>query len=184
VLTDAFGLVDKDFFLGAVQGATRFGVASGEYSTMDMSLLMRLNAWRKAIEVYLSHPFLGYGIGNVRIANYFTAKLGKPEDWTGFVDNQYLQIFAEAGTIAGIALILYVIHAVRTGLASYRQSLGTSLNVPAIGFLGGLMICVIGSCFWVITFDHELFALMILYIGLLIKIQKLTGGPATNELHN
>ena len=35
------------------------------------------------------------------------------------------------------------------------------------------MICVIGSSFWVITIDHELFALMILYIGVLINIQEL-----------
>ncbi len=181
VQTNVFGLVDSKFFLGALQGASRFGTTTGAYSTTDLSLLMRLNAWRKGIEIYLSHPIFGYGIGNVRFADYFTLKLGKPGEGVGYVDNQYLQIFAEAGTIAGIALIAYMVIAVKLGIKSLRSAEDSELYIPAVGLFGCLLICVIGSNFWVLTVDHELFALTILYIGLLMNILRLQVVPKHAE---
>ncbi len=153
-----------------LQRAFRFGTVPGEYSMEDLSLLMRLNAWRKGVEVFLGHPLLGIGVGNLRISDYFILRLGKPEEGIGYVDNQYLQMFAEAGIVAGIAFVWYVLHVFRIGITSFRKSIGTSLNIPAIGYFGCLMICLIGSGFWVITVEHELFALMILYIVLLLNI--------------
>ncbi len=120
--TDAFGLVDSKFFLGAIQGASRFGKAPGVYSMEDVSLFLRFRSWAKAIELYISHPFIGFGIGNVRIADYYAMRIGKAGEGVGYVDNQYLQIFAEAGTIAGIALIVYIIHSIKIGLKSFRES--------------------------------------------------------------
>lgn len=171
--TDLFGLVEKDLLRAAVDYAFRFGTIPGQRSLEDLSLFMRLNVWRHAINHFLSNPILGIGIGNLRFEDFFTGRLGKPAPGIGYVDNQYLQFFAEAGIVAGLAWMLYVYRALRMGARSLAQSAQTPLYAPAFGLYASLLIFAVGSLFWVITPHHELFALMILNIALLINIGRL-----------
>jgi O-antigen ligase len=120
----------------------------------------------------MNHPILGIGVGNFRI-DTFTQKLTNVAEGTAFVDNQYIQGFTEAGTIAGIAWIVFVVRAVQVGIKSVRSSVGSNLYVPAVGLFGSLLLLVIGSFFWVITPVHDVFCIMILYVGLLINILEL-----------
>jgi O-antigen ligase len=174
IQTNAFGLIDNHYFEAAIDTAFRFGFASGKRSNDNLSLLLRLNVWRVAIIQYLDHPFTGIGVGNLRISDYFSARFSKPAEGAGYIDNQYIQFFAEAGTIAGIAWILYVFQALRSGIRNIKRSIGSNLYAPAIGFFSCLLIFVIGGFFWVITPQHELFALMSLYVGLLFNIGEIT----------
>jgi O-antigen ligase len=173
IQTNAFGLIDNNYFKAAIDKAFRFGVAPGKRSIDNFSLLLRFNVWREAIIQYLNHPFTGIGVGNLRIADYISARLGKPTEGAGYIDNQYIQFFTEAGTIAGIAWILYIYQALLLGMRNIQRSIGSSLYAPAIGFFSCLLIFVIGGFFWVITPQHELFALMSLYVGLLFNIGEL-----------
>jgi len=179
--TDMFGVLRNNIFAGAMQGAFRFGQSQQEHSLNDFSLFLRFNAWRKAAELYITHPILGIGVGNVRFTDYITLKLGTPGEGVGYVDNQYLQVFAEAGTIAGIAWIMYVYRAVRTGIRGVRKSVDPHLHGLAVAFLGCLLIYVLGSCFWVISPEHESFAMMILYAGLSINVCTLVQGIEVKE---
>jgi len=173
IQTNAFGLIENNYFKAAIEKAFKFGVTSGKRSADNFSLLLRLNVWREAIKQYLSHPLTGIGVGNLRITDYLTARLGKPAEGVGYIDNQYIQFFAEAGTIAGIAWILYIYQALHLGIQNIKRTKDSSLYAPAIGFFSCLLIFVIGSFFWVITPQHELFALMGLYIGLMFNIGRL-----------
>jgi O-antigen ligase len=179
--TDAFGLIDSRFIIDAIRGAFRFGTSPTEKSATDLSMLLRLRAWNEGIIQYLSHPFSGIGAGNLRFIDYFTLRLGKPVEGAGYVDNQYIQFFAEIGTIGGIAWIAYITQAVRTGINSVRGAVGSNLFIPAFGSFGSVLIFVIGSFFWVVTPQHELFALIILYIGLLYRIKELTESRQPTE---
>jgi len=179
--TDLFGLLHNDFLAGAMQGAFRFGQSQQEHSLNDFSLFLRFNAWLKAVELFVTHPILGIGVGNVRFSSYITLKLGMPGEGVGYVDNQYLQVFAEAGAIAGIAWILYVYRAVRAGIKGVRSSTDPRLHGLAAAFLGCLLIYAVGSCFWVISPEHESFAFMILYAGLSINVCRLVHSHELKE---
>ncbi|MGD0037053.1 MAG: O-antigen ligase family protein [Bacteroidota bacterium] len=171
--TNFFGLIESDYFQGAVAGALRFGETKSDHSLKDASLFLRLGAWGKAVMLYINNPILGIGVGNFRI-DYFTLKLAKAGDKIGYVDSQYIQGFTEAGTIAGIAWIVFVFQAVRLSIKSVRLSVNSNLYVLALGFFGSLLLLVVGSFFWVITPVHDLFCLMILDVGLLYNIVELT----------
>ena len=179
-------IVDRNYFIIALDRAFRFGSTPGKRSVSDLALFMRMNVWRWAIVQYIYHPIMGIGIGNLRFANYFTPALVTPTAEAGWVDNQYIQFFAEAGTVAGIAWILYVSRAIRLGLKSVRRTVGSDLHAQAIGMFLSLLILVIGSFFWVITPQHELLAMMVLYIGLLYNIYDLNSGniPAMRTEQN
>jgi hypothetical protein len=174
IQTNVFGLVKGNLLEGILLSAFRFGPRLGVYSTTDMSMVARMNAWRFAIEQFLASPILGIGIGNLRFSNYFIIELGEPGPNTGFVDSQYIQGFAEMGIIGGTAWIVYIINAVRAGARSIRTATGTALRGEAFGLYGGLLVFVLGSFFWVVTPTHESFALLVLHIGLLVNIRRLT----------
>ncbi len=172
--TQAFGLVDNLYLQAAIEKAFKFGFASGKLNSDQMSILMRLNVWRSAIVQYLHHPLTGIGVGNLRVVDYFSARLGNPtEGIGGYIDNQYIQFFAEAGTFAGVAWIMYIVYSLSLGLRNIRTTVGTNLFPPAMGFFLSLLIFVIGGFFWVITPQHELFALMSLYVGILYNLGEL-----------
>jgi O-antigen ligase len=168
-MTNAFGFIEDRYFKAAINTAFKFGFAS-KSSADNISLFMRLNVWREAAIQYIHHPFTGIGVGNLRISNYFFARLGRPTEGMGYIDNQYIQFFTEIGTVAGIVWIIYLFQALQGGLQSVRRTAGTLLYAPAIGFFSCLLVFTIGSFFWVITSQHELFALLILYIALLSNI--------------
>lgn len=174
VQTNVFGLVKGNVLEGIFLSAFRFGPRLGVYSATDMSLLMRLNAWQFSINQFLANPLFGIGIGNLRFTNYVIIELGEPGPGVGFVDSQYIQGFAETGALGGIAWIVYVLNAVRTGARCVRTSAGTKLRGEAFGLYGSLLVFALGSFFWVVTPTHESFAMMILQIGLLVNIQRLT----------
>jgi O-antigen ligase len=156
--------------------------ASGKVNSDQLSIFMRLNVWRAALIQYLNHPLTGIGVGNLRVVDYFSARFGRAtEGLGGYVDNQYIQFFAEAGTFAGIAWIVYLWNAVGLGMRNIKNTLGTQLFPPAMGFCSSLLIFVIGSFFWVITPQHELFALLSLYVGVIYKIGDLAGQKKVDE---
>jgi len=60
--------------------------------------------------------------------------------------------------------------------AEHVKIVGSMLQAPATGFLGSFLIFAIGSLFWVVTPQHESFALMVLYSGMLFNIDTLRDG--------
>lgn len=168
IQTNMFGLVDNSLLRAALENAFRLSTEAGRLS--DLSLLLRLMVWGFSVGLFLSNPLLGIGVGGLRFADYYTLRLGRPEEGVGYVDNQYIQFFAEAGFAAGIGWVVFVYFALRRGIQSLRLSKGTSLQAVATGLLGSLLIFVIGSCFWVITPHHDLFAIMIMNIALLLNV--------------
>ena len=178
VETEAFGMVDKRVIEGALQRSFRFVGSQRNFQLEDLSIFMRANIWLLGVRLFLEHPLTGIGVGSLRIADYFTGRLGTLEEGMGYVDNQYLQFFAEGGIVAGIAWIAYITAGVVAGIQALRVSRGTRLHAAALGLFGSYLIFVIGSFFWVITPHHELFALMVLYTALLVNIRRVLAPKA------
>ncbi len=174
VVTDAFGLAERNLFQVALGGAFRWQVSEGQRPMEDLSLLMRFGAWDDALGLFAQNPLFGIGIANLRYTSYLTGTLGSPLDpGAGYVDNQYIQFFAEAGLIAGIAWIVYLGVALVLGRRASRLAAGGPLSGIALGLSGMLVVFVVGSFFWVVTPSHELFSLMVLAIALIASIVRL-----------
>lgn len=172
-VTDVFGLSEGQNIAVAVQSAFRFGSGSGDHSLQDISLMLRFNAWTHGVISFLDHPWLGVGVGNFRIDDYFVFRLGKPIAGAGFIDNQYLQFFVEAGAVAGIAWIVYSILSVRRGFMALRRLTGSRYFSLAFGLFGGLLVYLVGSFFWVVTPHHEPFLLLIIHVTMLFNLSRL-----------
>jgi O-antigen ligase len=173
--TDFFGLLKNDIVANVLANTFRLG-KPGQLSFEDLSLFMRFNVWYHAVVYFLQSPVLGVGMGNLRFSDMWTATLGPPGLMAGYVDNQYLQVFAEAGILAGVCWILYLARAVRAGMNAISSTSGTPLFGAAFGLYASLLVYVIGSFFWVVTPHHEIFALMVIEIGLLVSIVRLQKG--------
>ncbi|MGB2957376.1 MAG: O-antigen ligase family protein [Bacteroidota bacterium] len=174
IATDAFGLAQRNLFQAALGGAFRWQVSAGQRSMEDLSLLMRFGAWSHALGVFTQNPLFGIGVANLRFTSYLTGTLGSPLDPdAGFVDNQYIQFFAEAGLIAGIAWIVYLGAALVTGRRAVRLATGGPLGGVALGLSGAILVVALGSFFWVVTPSHELFSLLVLMIALLASVVRL-----------
>ncbi len=172
--TNVFGLVKANILEGILASAFRFGPRQGVYSVTDISLLMRMNAWGFAIEKFLQNPLFGIGVGNLRFTNYFVVELGAPGPDAGYVDNQYIQFFAEAGVVAGLAWIGYMGSAIFTGFRCIRSHALPSLRSLSFGLFASILVFVLGSFFWVLTPSHEMFAMLVLQIALLMNVDRLS----------
>jgi O-antigen ligase len=180
IATNAFGLAEGSLVDVVVRSSFRWQTTRGSAATEEISLLMRLNAWSHALALFVQHPLFGIGVGNLRIADYVTFTLARPMPDAGYIDNQTIQIFAEAGLFAGVAWLLFVINALKIGWSAVRRAARSNLAGPMHGLFGALVIFFLGSNFWVITPSHELFALLIIVIALLAagtRIQHVPSGP-------
>ena len=173
VQTNFFGIVDEEVVDIVLAKAFRFGVRGGEYSFIDLSLLIRFNVWFHGIKYFLSSPLTGVGVGNLRFDDYFTGHLAAPSEYSGYVDNQYIQGFAEMGIIGGVAWIVYVLRGIKTGRSAAMTTKNELLYPITVGLFGSVLILAVGSIFWVITPHHELFGILVLAFGLLFNISRM-----------
>ncbi|MEP7198444.1 MAG: O-antigen ligase family protein, partial [Chloroflexota bacterium] len=132
----AWDLLRADLFwfsvLGAPMGETRVtvlpGVAAAPASPPANSpapnVLADLNAdratlWRAALLMLAAHPLLGVGPGNYRLV--LGQYLNLPQwDTRLHANNMYLELFADAGLLGGVAFLLLVIAIVRAGWRTVR----------------------------------------------------------------
>lgn len=177
VATDGFGLVDSSTMEMALRQAFRWQQVSGERSGFDLSLLLRFQAWTNGIGIFLANPIFGIGAGNLRVGSYLPFILTAPRPSAGFIDNQFIHVFAESGVVAGAAWITYLVVALRRGHRAVGAGSGSLLDGVAHGLFGCLLIIVIGSGFWVVTPHHELFALLVMTIALLVRIGRMQTAP-------
>ncbi len=171
ISTNGFGLLNERWFDIVFKSAIGLNRPSGKTAFEDFSILLRFNVWKYSIEQTIIHPITGIGLGNLRFKDYINVRLGEPGEGVGYVDNQYIQFFAEAGVLAGIAWILFTIRAVQSGFVSISYFKGTKYEAVVRGLYGSLLILVIGSFFWVITPHHELFALFVIISVFLVRIE-------------
>ena len=171
--TDFLGFSTSGFLRGAVTRAFRYEAPSNRMSVGDMALYERLIVWSRGASLAVQNPLFGIGAGNLRFDNYLTAHLSAPTKDAGFVDNQYLNFFAEAGIVAGAAWIFFLAVAFRVGLESFRGSHGTRVHGEAYGLFQSLFVFAVGTVFWVLTAHHDAFSMMILEIALMYNIARL-----------
>ncbi len=107
-----FGQVER--FLGLVH------INLMEPNTQDFSTAERLAHWIAGINMYLTHPILGVGIGNYPDAypHYFISTFVTS---LGHAHNYYINIAAETGTIGLVIYLFFTIAIIVAGSSAIRQ---------------------------------------------------------------
>ena len=112
------------------------GISLTAPNAQDYSTAERLAHWIAGIQMYLTHPFLGVGIGNYPdvYANYYVTIFVNS---LGQAHNYYINIAAETGTIGLVVYLFFVIamlvvggRTVRRIGASYWQSKQRLPRIP------------------------------------------------------
>ncbi len=179
--TNFFGLIEENKLLTTIFSAFRFGKRVGEYSTDDISMLLRFSVWLHAFGIFLQNPLLGIGVGNLRFGSYFPPHLTAPREGVGYVDSQYIQFFVELGIVGGLVWLFYCFNSIKIGINALKLTKNTSLQAAAFGLFGSMLIFLIGGLFWTITPYHEFFAFLVLIISLLKCIERAAGNSSSDN---
>ncbi len=102
--------------------------------------VFRLNAWRWAVSIFLQHPLLGVGIGNIGLQPGAPLVAGVRElD----AESLALNVLAEMGVLGALAVGACFVGAFRLTLAGLRSSRGwldRSWNAGALAALVGVLV--------------------------------------------
>ncbi|MFZ5995737.1 MAG: O-antigen ligase family protein [Thermodesulfobacteriota bacterium] len=107
------------------------------HTKRDISYEWRLDTSRLALEMVRDHPLLGVGTGNylTEYHNYLHLRPSLSRYHYGWLNNSYLQIWAENGTI-GLLVFLFFLLAIFLGLlATYLKAVDLEMKTLSLGLL-------------------------------------------------
>ncbi len=112
-------------------------LASSRLTTLDVSAQNRLELWRQAGGIILSHPF-GIGWGNLR--QHLSPGMMSSVSWVQYPHNLLIEVFSESSWIAGTVLVIVLAKACR------RQTIGAQTPVE-MAMLGLLVFNLVSAMF-------------------------------------
>jgi O-antigen ligase len=129
----------------------------------NFALIERLAHWQAGWEMFLDNPILGVGAGNYPV-RYIDYSLPGWPDSLGHAHNFYLNMAAEAGLAASLALVWVLVSIMATARAAFRKSVGFSRGL-ALGLLGATVVFAVHS-----FFDNLLVNSMAIQIGVFLGL--------------
>ena len=107
-------------------------------NTSSIGYAMRLELWRQAVEVWWSSPLLGGGAGLYMAKTYALQPLGAHQPLDSYAHNVWLQILAEFGLFAALAVgVTFFLWAI--SLVRHRKSLAAADSV-LLFWVGALVV--------------------------------------------
>lgn len=129
------------------------------------SIFGRLRAFGQAVDVWQTSPVTGVGLGGFGVAVGQEISTGLP-----IVNNQYLELLAEAGLVGLLAFVLIMISIGAVFLRIWRQHPSVAY-LPAM--LGGLMAAWVGTLVQYNFFSTLAIIHIWVLIGLIVAIQSI-----------
>jgi O-antigen ligase len=140
----------------------------------NFALIERLAHWQAGWVMFLENPILGVGAGNYPV-RYIDYSLPGWPDSLGHAHNFYLNMAAEAGFAAALALIWVLASIMATARAAFRKSAGFSRGL-ALGLLGATVVFAVHS-----LFDNLLVNSMAIQIGVFLGLAIMLLDTASTE---
>jgi O-antigen ligase len=155
-----------------LQSAGAQGVAIGS-RLAGVGIEARLNLWYTSIDLFLQHPLLGIGYGN--LASYFVEAqaythaqhhdLPSMAAATHWSHNILIQFFAEGGILAGFALLALLTWIVRR--CWHILSLGNSIQSPYLPAIFSVTLVLIHGMVSISLYQGFFLCLFALYLAAL-----------------
>lgn len=165
--TGFLGSTSRSDLERAVGKSLQTGLSKSDDVLKYVSFLMRLSLWSRGFDLYLDHPVLGFGIGNLRFRNMMTGELGDPGDPdVGYVDNHYLNVLYETGVLGAIGWLWLMVVIYRRLTVSLQLSSEPEWRAVLLAIAGSLIILFLGGFFWVLTVVHEMTVMVAFLLGL------------------
>lgn len=165
---DVFTPSQAQIITSGTAQAFETGFGKGETLGKYVSVLMRVFIWIHGFSIYMQNPILGYGIGNLRIKNYFTGDLGDPSDpQVGYIDNHWLNVLYETGILGIIGWIWFALLVFKSCKKLIGVSIEPEWKMICFSLIGSMLIYLVGGMFWVLTVAHEMTAVIPFLIGLI-----------------
>jgi O-antigen ligase len=140
----------------------------------NFALIERLAHWQAGWEMFLENPLLGVGAGNYPV-RYIDYSLPGWPDSLGHAHNYYLNMAAEAGLGAALALIWVLGSLMITARAAFRASTGFSRGL-ALGLFCATVVFAVHS-----FFDNLLVNSMAIQIGVFLGLAMMLLETASTE---
>lgn len=143
-------------------------ILRAKLSSRRLHGLMRIYVWQSTLKMIGEHPIMGVGAGNFRVTYpLYRSPQEKKVTWKGVIyfsaHNDFLQVWAEAGTLGLICFLWLVCALLRSGWRLVKTtdaqkkilSAGLLAGIAAIlvvaGFNPALQTPGTGMCFWVLA---------------------------------
>lgn len=97
------------------------------------SLAWRLRLWGASFPYFLSHPFLGNGLGTFQLVAF------QVDDWFAAAHNDYLRMLVETGLVGFSGYIILVVSLARLGIKACRRAADSFQRQVSLGFLSFLI---------------------------------------------
>lgn len=153
-------------FTLSLAGAFFSPILRAKLSSRRLHGLMRIYVWQSTLRMISEHPILGVGAGNFRVTYpLYRSPQEKKVTWKGVIyfsaHNDFLQIWAEGGTLGLICFLWMVWVLLRLGwrlvktIDVQRKILSAGLLASIVAILvvaffnPALQIPTTGMCFWV-----------------------------------
>jgi O-antigen ligase len=117
----------------------------------DPTLSARYKIWDFAWKEFLRHPLTGVGVGNMRIAGTVNLRRVKPGPGMVYTDNHYVNVLAETGILGGLAWIYLLGILFSSTRKAFNLSKDHQWKSLTLGFLGGVIVFLVGGVFWLLT---------------------------------
>jgi len=142
----------------------------------NLSIIPRIDYWKQALLAFKQRPILGWGLDNFR---YISLKYqSRPNAWSWFTHNHFLQMFTETGFFGGIIFLFLVLLIVKK-IKLLKRSNPNLINE---GFKTGLIASIIYSFFDYGWQFSSVFILFWLITGLLLKTNNQKSLSANSRL--
>jgi len=135
----------------------------------------RFDYWSQAARAIVNDP-LGYGLETFRFQTLFFRRAG--ENISGYVHNQYLQMFAETGIIGGGLFLALVITALKQGHRAAAES-GDRMTTALLAGLIGSAVAAIFDFDWQFPSIFLLFWLIAGIVGRDVKTELIENKQST-----
>jgi O-antigen ligase len=146
-------------------------------SSDDPSLLGRFVLWYSAWRAARANWLFGVGIENFRYVKHFYGyplpfALSRPFD----AHNLYLEVLAGLGVVGFVAFFFLLGKAVVSSWRAVRYATARDLG---LGLSAGLIACAVHGLAESVMFNPGVFALLGVFIGLGLSLNRLSSGPAS-----
>jgi len=133
---------------------------------LNWSIMQRFNYLFSTIEMIKEHPIFGFGVGNY--AKTYLRFMKPGANFTVFVHNSYLQIWAEAGALGVLAFLsIVILFFKKSFIRIKKRDVNSNLDISVFcAGLAFLIHCVVDNDFFIAQVSYHWWVLVGIVIGL------------------
>jgi putative inorganic carbon (HCO3(-)) transporter len=125
------------------------------HSEVDESTQGRFDAWKAGVNMFVSRPLTGVGVGNFAVA-YASGDYSSRGSWLK-AHSLYVQLIAELGIVGVLAFVPLVFYMMRRNFRLRKRLKEERIIDDPVKWISYAITCSLGALFFTSVFGHSLF---------------------------